>query len=83
MGSRGLPPENFRNLSVVPEQRDFADNGQPAYVRPNKVQGPYDNNEHYLDIHFRLLREDLLRLVCKYNCSFVMLGVNTSEALLM
>lgn len=25
------------------------------------VQGPYDNVEHYLDVHFRLLKEDFVR----------------------
>ncbi|KAI1733344.1 AAA domain-containing protein [Ditylenchus destructor] len=61
MGSRGLPPENFRTLSVIPEHEDFEDGGRIVYLRPIKVQGPYDDEEHYLDIHFRLLREDLIR----------------------
>jgi hypothetical protein len=33
-----------------------------VYLRENLVEkgGSYDNSEHYLDIHFRLLREDFL-----------------------
>ncbi|KAI1716014.1 AAA domain-containing protein [Ditylenchus destructor] len=61
MGSRGLPPENFRNLSVIPEHKDFEEGVKAVYLRPSKETGAYDNEEHYLDIQFRLLREDLIR----------------------
>ena len=31
------------------------------FLRRNKIQGHYNNEEHYLDVQFRLLREDFLR----------------------
>jgi len=35
---------------------------EPVYLRQNIVEqgGSYENSNHYLDIHFRLLREDFL-----------------------
>ncbi|KAI1714324.1 AAA domain-containing protein [Ditylenchus destructor] len=63
--SRGLPPENFRTLSVIPEHKDFEEGGvtaeQRKYLRPNIEKGKFNDEEHYLDVHFRLLREDLIR----------------------
>lgn len=58
------PPENFRQLSVIPTPCDIADVGshdQGLFLRKNKVKGKYYNEEHYLDVQFRLLREDFLR----------------------
>ncbi|XP_013164299.1 PREDICTED: NFX1-type zinc finger-containing protein 1-like [Papilio xuthus] len=52
----GDPPENFRELSVVPSQKDLLE--QRPFVRPNIVDGAYRDQEHYLDVQFRLLRED-------------------------
>ncbi|XP_052131340.1 NFX1-type zinc finger-containing protein 1-like [Frankliniella occidentalis] len=31
------------------------------YLRRNVVVGPYNDVEHYLDVQFRLLREDFVR----------------------
>lgn len=50
------PPENFRDLNVVPTKLDLFDT-QP-FLRPNIVEGSYNDVEHYLDVQFRLLRED-------------------------
>lgn len=33
---------------------------QRSFVRPNIIKGAYENVEHYLDIQFRLLREDFI-----------------------
>ncbi|XP_062572126.1 NFX1-type zinc finger-containing protein 1-like [Saccostrea cucullata] len=54
------PPEDFRELSVLPEMKDFDFNEKP-FLRANKIKGGYENLDHYLDIQFRLLREDFLR----------------------
>lgn len=54
------PPENFRCLSVVPTQEDILTGGRP-FIRKNKVSGAYKDAEHYLDVQFRLLREDFQR----------------------
>ncbi|KAJ8721998.1 hypothetical protein PYW08_004400 [Mythimna loreyi] len=50
------PPENFRELSVVPTKDDLL--GSTPFLRPNIVEGGYQDVEHYLDVQFRLLRED-------------------------
>ncbi len=54
------PPEDFRRLSVVPTQEDILSRGRP-FLRRNKVDGSYHDAEHYLDVQFRLLREDFVR----------------------
>ncbi|KAI1711480.1 AAA domain-containing protein [Ditylenchus destructor] len=61
IGSRGLPPDDFRTLSVIPVREDFEEGGKAVFLRPSKELGRYDDEEHYLDVHFRLLREDLIR----------------------
>ncbi|CAG4956216.1 unnamed protein product [Colias eurytheme] len=50
------PPNSFRELSVLPTTDDLLDS-QP-YIRPNIVDGAYASIDHYLDVQFRLLRED-------------------------
>ena len=54
------PPDNFRRLSVVPTQEDILHEGRP-FLRRNKIDGSYEDVEHYLDVQFRLLREDFVR----------------------
>lgn len=52
------PPENFRTLSIYPTAIDL-EFGEP-FLRPNILKGAYRNVEHYLDVQFRLLREDFI-----------------------
>ena len=54
------PPDDFRSLSVVPTKKEIL-NGKRPFLRRNKVDGSYNNAEHYLDVQFRLLREDFVR----------------------
>lgn len=53
-----LPPEHFRRLSVYPTPGDM-DSGV-SFLRPNITKGAYHDVEHYLDVQFRLLREDFV-----------------------
>ncbi|KAK0419941.1 hypothetical protein QR680_014419 [Steinernema hermaphroditum] len=53
------PPEDFRTISVVPTKEDMLVIDKP-YLRKNVTKGHYDDGDHYLDVQFRLLREDLL-----------------------
>ncbi|KAK3914768.1 NFX1-type zinc finger-containing protein 1 [Frankliniella fusca] len=55
-----LPPENFRDLSTVPMEHDLMYR-HSTFLRPNITQGAYMDVEHYLDVQFRLLREDFVR----------------------
>ncbi|XP_015379679.1 PREDICTED: NFX1-type zinc finger-containing protein 1-like [Diuraphis noxia] len=52
------PPEDFRVLSVYPTPFDM--NYQRPFLRPNITKGAYQSVEHYLDVQFRLLREDFI-----------------------
>lgn len=56
LGEDEEPPENFRELSVVPTREDLL--VARPFVRPNIIRGKYRDVEHYLDVQFRLLRED-------------------------
>ncbi|XP_071957433.1 NFX1-type zinc finger-containing protein 1-like [Antedon mediterranea] len=54
------PPDDFRAISIFPTLNDLTADRRP-YLRRNKLDGSYDNVDHYLDVQFRLLREDLVR----------------------
>ena len=54
------PPDNFRRLSVIPGHNDLCSGVEP-FLRPNLVAGRYPDVETYLDVQFRLLREDFFR----------------------
>ena len=54
------PPEDFHSLSVIPTHEDIITNQRP-FLRENKIEGRYNNVGDYLDVQFRLLREDFIR----------------------
>ena len=60
MAKQAVPPEDFRSLSVIPTRDEIITDQRP-FLRPNKVEGGYDNKEQYLDVQFRLLREDFVK----------------------
>ncbi|XP_047105810.1 NFX1-type zinc finger-containing protein 1-like [Schistocerca piceifrons] len=51
------PPDNFRYCSIFPTAEDFA---SKPFLRPSIIKGAYIDVEHYLDVQFRLLREDFV-----------------------
>lgn len=53
------PPDDFRELSVMPEWEDVCTDAEP-FLRPSLIKGTYPDVDTYLDIQFRLLREDFL-----------------------
>jgi len=55
------PPDDFRLLKLIPSMNEILSR-DPVYLRQNIVEqgGSYENSNHYLDVHFRLLREDFL-----------------------
>ncbi|XP_063233033.1 NFX1-type zinc finger-containing protein 1-like isoform X1 [Bacillus rossius redtenbacheri] len=56
------PPNNYREINLYPNIQDiFPENDQAPFIRPNIVKGSYINVEHYLDVQFRLLREDFVK----------------------
>ncbi|XP_071160029.1 NFX1-type zinc finger-containing protein 1-like isoform X1 [Mytilus edulis] len=53
------PPDDFRELTIFPGKVDVEINAEP-FIRRNKKTGGYENTDHYLDVQFRLLREDFI-----------------------
>ena len=53
------PPNDFRDIAICPETKEITTQERP-FLRKNISKGRYDNAEHYLDVQFRLLREDFL-----------------------
>ena len=54
------PPNKIENIPILPTLDEITTNNKP-YLRKNIINGAFKNVEHYLDIHFRLLREDFLQ----------------------
>src|SRR6218665_1556696 len=52
--------EDYRRMSVIPTPEDIRGQGDP-YLRENKICQPYKDPHDYLDVQFRLLKEDLVR----------------------
>ncbi|XP_013414130.1 NFX1-type zinc finger-containing protein 1-like [Lingula anatina] len=53
------PPDDFRECSIFPSREDLITDEQP-FLRANIVKGKYSSVDHYLDVQFRLLREDFI-----------------------
>ena len=51
------PPQNFRELSVIPQGADLC---SKPFMRENIVDRKFKDLEHYLDVQFRLLKEDFV-----------------------
>ena len=53
------PPDDFRQINIIPTVDDL--NNFNPFLRQNKVDEKFKSLESYLDIQFRLLREDFVR----------------------
>ena len=54
------PPENFTTIPVLPTTEALQPSREPPYLRPNIIKGAYTDWDHYLDVQFRLMREDFV-----------------------
>lgn len=55
------PPNDFREISIYPGELDMLSCDE-SFIRKNLVEGKYVGGvDHYLDVQFRLLREDFIR----------------------
>ena len=55
------PPNNFTEIVVLPQANDLKSGPHfKPFLRPNIVKGGYRCWDHYLDVQFRLLREDFI-----------------------
>ena len=50
----------FRSVQILPLWDELRTPKPPYKLRPNIVEGKYDNWLHYYDVQFRLLREDFI-----------------------
>ena len=57
--ARQKPPNDFRDIPICPTSKEITSQERPR-IRENILKGRYDDAEHYLDVQFRLLREDFL-----------------------
>jgi hypothetical protein len=53
------PPDDFREISVYPTADDL-EVDKNVFLRKIIVEGKYEDVSHYLDVQFRLLREDFI-----------------------
>ena len=53
------PPNDFRDMPICPTNEEIKSR-EPPFLRANIKKGRYEDVEHYLDVQFRLLREDFL-----------------------
>ena len=53
------PPNDFRDTPICPTSKEITSQERP-FLRENILKGRYEDAEHYLDVQFRLLREDFL-----------------------
>ena len=54
------PPTDFIEMSIEPKLEDVLCDQQP-FLRKNITNGAYKSVHHYLDVQFRLLREDFFQ----------------------
>ena len=59
MNQESQPPDDFRQIQICPTLEEMTALKTP-FLRPNIKKGSYDNLEHYLDVQFRLFREDFV-----------------------
>lgn len=57
-----VPRETIHNIPTLPRLVDLRNKDAP-FLRANKTIGPFESVDDYLDLHFRLLKEDSLRTV--------------------
>lgn len=53
------PPDNFLHIDVYPTSKEILSPGR-SFVRENKIDRQYGSVKEYLDIQYRLLREDFM-----------------------
>lgn len=54
------PPDDYKEISIIPSITELKSVEQ-TFLRTNKTSGAYIDANHYLDVQFRLLREDFVR----------------------
>jgi hypothetical protein len=76
----GPPPDDFREMTIIPRHEDIFTEKEP-FLRKNIVEGAYQDLDHYLDVQFRLLREDFLRPLREGIINLVNRGIDQRQGL--
>ncbi|XP_028391654.1 NFX1-type zinc finger-containing protein 1-like [Dendronephthya gigantea] len=58
-GKKNAPPDDYKSIPIFPRHEDIFPE-HPPFLRANIIQGRYIDVTHYLDVQFRLLREDYI-----------------------
>ena len=61
----------YRTLPLLPSWDEVCVNKAPVKLRPNIVDGAYEDWMHYYDVQFRLLREDFIAPLRRGICDFL------------
>ena len=75
------PPNDFRQVQILPVAEEIQNPGKKPFLRTNLVGKEYSNWDHYLDVQFRLLREDFIAPLRKGIECFVQSGERSSDVL--
>jgi hypothetical protein len=54
------PPNSILDAAILPTTDELKSSAEP-FLRKNVINGSYESINHYLDVHYRLLREDFLQ----------------------
>eukprot|EP00057_Strongylocentrotus_purpuratus_P033906 XP_793224.3 PREDICTED: NFX1-type zinc finger-containing protein 1-like [Strongylocentrotus purpuratus] len=57
--SENPPPDDFRQQDILPTVKELQPGYKP-FLRPHLTRGVYADADHYLDVQFRLLKEDFI-----------------------
>ncbi|XP_030831936.1 NFX1-type zinc finger-containing protein 1-like [Strongylocentrotus purpuratus] len=57
--SKNPPPDDFRQQDILPTVKELQPGYKP-FLRPHLTSGVYADADHYLDVQFRLLKEDFV-----------------------
>ncbi|XP_077298497.1 NFX1-type zinc finger-containing protein 1-like [Arctopsyche grandis] len=52
-------PDDFRTKTILPDVNELISR-KMVFLRPNIIDGAYNSVDHYLDVQFRLMREDYI-----------------------
>ncbi|XP_077298494.1 NFX1-type zinc finger-containing protein 1-like [Arctopsyche grandis] len=52
-------PDDFKSKPILPDISELRSK-HSVFLRPNIIEGAYNSVEHYLDVQFRLMREDYI-----------------------
>ncbi len=54
------PPDDFHECDILPKPDEISNSKYEPFLRTNLIESNYQNAEHYLDVQFRLLKEDFV-----------------------